>query len=135
MIDRTNRHFLLHPAFLLSGLGLAGSLALYHSEITLWSAIILGATLAGPLLVLGTVYLLRARSLLSNSLYRICYTCPHCSQTGLPAFRCPGCRTAHTDLKPSLFGVFFARCGTPRCGRHLPTINVFGRNGLDKVCP
>jgi hypothetical protein len=139
MIDRTRRNILLHPGLLVGGIVLALVLALHgqarRGEIGAWPGLVLAATLAGPVLVLLAIGLLRARALVDRSFHRISYTCPRCSRTGLPAFRCPGCRVAHDDLRPSRHGVFYARCGTAKCGRLLPTVNFLGRLGLDKVCP
>jgi Double-GTPase 2 len=142
MIQRSRR-YLLHLSTLPIGVVVAGVLALQNWNanegafvgVGLWPIVALAAGLAWPVLVLLTIGLLRARALMDRSLYRICFTCPRCSHTGLPAFRCPGCKKAHADLKPSLHGVFFARCGTVRCGRSLPALNFLGRSRLEKICP
>ncbi|MDO5581316.1 MAG: hypothetical protein Q4G69_09275 [Planctomycetia bacterium] len=62
-------------------------------------------------------------------------SCPHpdCIYEGDPLYLCPYCQTLIEDLRPSIFGLFHARCGN--CGKKIPASDLMGRNNLVKVCP
>lgn len=106
-----------------------------RAEMDLWPVAALAGGCLWPALMLFIIAMFRARALMDRSLYKICYTCPRCAQTGLPAFRCPRCKQSHVNLFPALRGVFGVRCATAGCMQMLPTVNFLGRSGLEKVCP
>jgi hypothetical protein len=116
----------------------AGSWFLYHDlflgrRVYFWSWLLAGgAGLAatGTLLALG---LLRCETMVQYSLLKIGYTCPRCHRRGVPLFRCPGCRALVADLWPSVYGVWWASCGS--CGEWLLTTDLAGRSArYEKVC-
>ncbi|AXI74682.1 hypothetical protein ACFY9H_22535 [Streptomyces bacillaris] len=50
----------------------------------------------------------------------------------LAVHRCPGCRTAHRELRPGRFGALWHLCS---CGRRLTTVSLAGRDRLPVECP
>ena len=95
-----------------------------------WSILAIIAILA--LGVLATIGIFRCEAFTKTRLLGIHYTCPACHERGIPQFRCPGCSTLASDLAPSRYGVFHAHCAS--CRAELPTLDLFGRLTLQKVC-
>ena len=95
-----------------------------------WSVLAIATTLA--LAILALIGILRCETLIKARLHRIRYTCPACHEQGLPQFRCPGCSELVSDLAPSPYGIFHARCA--KCQAELPTLDSLGRLALPKVC-
>ncbi len=116
------------------GLGLAGG-AQYVSAMVLVAlfiavqAIILSiwATISSVLMgILAGANFVYAR------FYRIFYRCPDChKEMPIPVYICPTCRTEHTRLWPSIYGVFTHRCIT--CETKLATLGA-GRKKLARIC-
>jgi len=84
----------------------------------------------------GFALLVMAILAFSNFLYRNYYKiynrCPDChEQMDIPIFVCPTCATEHSQLWPSIYGVFHHRC---KCGYKLPTLNLLGRKKLIQKC-
>ncbi|MFE2291570.1 hypothetical protein [Streptomyces sp. NPDC059452] len=50
----------------------------------------------------------------------------------LAVHRCPGCGTAHGELRPGRFGALWHVCA---CGRRLVTVSLAGRDRLAAQCP
>lgn len=63
-------------------------------------------------------------------------TCPDrsCPSQQLPNYVCPDCGTANPDLWPSLVGLLHHPCLNDRCDRWLPTLDLLGRDKLQKRC-
>lgn len=74
-------------------------------------------------------------------LNKIFYRCPACShQMRIPIHVCPTCSTEHTQLWPSVYGVFRHRClgilpSGDVCRTQLPTLGFLGRSQLAQLCP
>jgi len=73
--------------------------------------------------------------------YRIFFRCPDCyEQMSIPIFICPTCSTEHSQLWPSIYGVFAHQC--EKCSTKLPTlrlkipgVNLIERDSLKRICP
>jgi len=102
----------------------------HHVYLWSWSALTISTTLA--LAILAVIGILRCETLLKARLHRIRYTCPVCHEQELPQFRCPSCSELASDLVPSAYGIFHARCA--KCRTELPTLDLLGRLALPKVC-
>lgn len=101
-------------------------------QVYYWSWGVLLVALTGAALVLLTVALLRCEAAFKYTVLKIGYACPRCHWRGVPHFRCRGCGTLVEDLRPTVYGVWQARCDA--CGQELPTTDFAGRVRLDKVC-
>ena len=65
--------------------------------------------------------------------HRIFMACPSCMQKyDLPYYICPKCGKLHTDLRPSVYGIWKRTC---ECKEELPTNFYNGRRHLKSVCP
>lgn len=100
--------------------------------VYLWSWSVLAVVAVLALAILAVIGILRCETLAKTRLLGIRYTCPSCHERGVPQFRCPGCSTLASDLAPSPYGIFHARCA--KCQAELPTLDLFGRLALQKVC-
>ena len=82
-----------------------------------------------------------ARNRINSAYYRIYFRCPHANchaQMDIPIYECPQCKTQHTRLRPSIYGVFYHRCKGPEgdtCNYPLPTLDALGRKNLTRYCP
>jgi hypothetical protein len=66
--------------------------------------------------------------------YSVLLRCPHCyKEMPIPTYLCPSCEAEHTRLWPSSYGILAHRC--IRCKTSLPTLDLFGRGRLSRVCP
>lgn len=100
--------------------------------VYLWSWSAAAMMTFAALLVLGLIGVLRCESLVKARLFRIRFACPACHIHATPQYRCPQCSTLASDLFPSPYGIFRARCAT--CREGLPTLDILGRQRLRKVC-
>jgi GTPase SAR1 family protein len=71
-------------------------------------------------------------------LYRkVKYICPYddCSHSGLPIHIC-SCGQKYSNLQPNFFGIFKHTCyhGGDKEKEILPTLNILGRNKLERLC-
>ena len=89
-----------------------------------------GSSMAAGSLLLA-IGVLRSEQFVKYAVFKVGYRCPKCHERGLPQFRCPGCKDLIRDLRPSIHGIWTARCD---CGRVLPTTDLGGRLRLEKVC-
>jgi len=66
---------------------------------------------------------------------RIAYHCPNdeCSYKGLPVHVCE-CGEQYTDLLPSFYGLFHHTCRHGDRDVKLPTLDLFGRSKLPRLC-
>lgn len=66
---------------------------------------------------------------------QITYRCPYddCSYSGMPIHVC-SCGQHYSDLQPSFYGIFHHTCQKPNHKQKLPTLDIFGRNKLDRLC-
>ncbi len=86
-------------------------------------------------LALLLIGLLRSATWLYARAYGIYYRCPraYCyHEMPVPSFICPQCKALHSRLWPNTYGIFAHRC---QCGKWLPTLHLFGRKKLDRICP
>ncbi|MBU2668231.1 hypothetical protein KOI35_32440 [Actinoplanes bogorensis] len=116
--------------FLLAGtIGAAGAMLLVAVALTVLA-------LAGWVLAVVAVALLRGLDRLARLVRRSSGTCPHCYETSArPVYQCPGAHgdtAMHRDVRPGLLGVFWRRCG---CGRRLPTMVVRAARVMTAYCP
>lgn len=102
------------------------------NHVYLWAWSVLAITTTVALAILALIGILRCETLVKARLQHIRYTCPACHQQGLPRFRCPSCSELVSDLAPSTYGIFHARCA--KCQAELPTLDSLGRLALPKVC-
>ena len=99
------------------------------AELWAWSPFLLSLLVASSLLLVTGI--LRCEQHLKWAFFKIGYRCPKCHKAYLPRFRCPNCKDLIPDLLPSIYGILHVRC---TCGHILPTTDLSGRLGLDKVC-
>jgi hypothetical protein len=104
----------------------------FGHSVYLWSWSVLAIITTLALAILAIIGILRCETLVKARLHRIRYTCPACHEQGLPQFRCPSCSELVSDLVPSPYGIFHARCA--KCRTELPTLDLLGRLALPKVC-
>jgi hypothetical protein len=104
----------------------------FGHSVYLWSWSVLAIITTLALAILAIIGILRCETLIKARLHRIRYTCPACHEQGLPQFRCPSCSELASDLVPSPYGIFHARCA--KCRTELPTLDLLGRLALPKVC-
>jgi len=66
---------------------------------------------------------------------RIAYHCAYddCSFKGMPIHIC-SCGEWYRDLKPSFYGIFYHNCRHESRVEKLPTMDLFGRNRLPRLC-
>lgn len=65
--------------------------------------------------------------------HKISSKCPNCQHKfKLPVYECPKCNRKHTELIPSVYGIFKRKC---LCGNKLPTTFFNGRHKLPAKCP
>lgn len=82
------------------------------------------------------VYLLDRAYLLKNKIFSVCPGCREKSM--IPAYLCPKCGVAHSNLTPGVYGILHHTCtGQPgkKCGEKLPAAFFNGRSKLEAVCP
>ena len=103
----------------------------YH-QVYLWSWIpFLGVT-AFSAITLGTVLTARHMPDRIRAFRRQHCDCPRCHHRGRPNFACPGCGASEPDLRPTIHGLLFAKCGD--CQRRMPTLHLSGRHALSRTC-
>ena len=102
------------------------------NRVYVWSWSLLAIVTVVALVLLAVIGVLRCETLVKAHLLRIRYTCPTCNERSVPQFRCPNCATLASDLVPSRYGIFQARC--EKCQAALPTLDLLGRLALQKVC-
>lgn len=70
---------------------------------------------------------------LMRHIHKIVSSCPNCQKKfALPHYLCPKCKTVHTKLRPSKYGILKRTC---TCGAKLPTTFFNGRQKLEAICP
>ncbi|MEW1613460.1 MULTISPECIES: hypothetical protein [unclassified Streptomyces] len=87
------------------------------------------------LAVVAWVALLRGADRAGALVRRVRMKCPYpgCYRAfPLAVHRCPGCGTAHRELRPGRFGSLWHICS---CGRRLTTVSLAGRDRLAVECP
>ena len=91
------------------------------------SLLFLVATTVGVTLVLFSI-----GPWFMEALFRASYRCDSCRNDKWPLFVCPYCETEISDLRPTIYGVFFACCGN--CDEAIPTTMISGRSKLKSKC-
>jgi hypothetical protein len=123
--------FIAGGAQYFSAMILAGVfIALQSVLLSIWAAI--------SMLMIG---LLTLCTFIYARFYRIFFRCPDChKQMNIPTFICPTCAEPHTQLWPSIYGVFSHRC--IKCETRLPTLRLkipgtrwIERDKITRICP
>jgi hypothetical protein len=96
-------------------------------------ALVMWACAGASAAVFGSgVLLLRGAESAWHARMRTGASCPHCYHvTSRPAYRCPGCRRLHRDVRPGRLGLLTRRC---ECGTLLPTMVLRAAWRLEAVC-
>ena len=81
--------------------------------------------------------LLRGANAVYLRLQRKHFRCPHCyKRMTIPVYVCPNCRVSHSQLQPSIYGLFFHTCrGSTDCDERLPAMGWLRRSTLEMRCP
>ena len=79
-----------------------------------------------------TILIARHLPELIRRLRRNFHDCTECHHRGRPLHVCSGCGATEDDLRPSGYGLLFARC--TECGQSLPTMDFSGRSELQCRC-